>query len=192
MLICLALTKSSRFCHLACQISIQDLGQPHFDVLKTTYAVGLRLQVPAHNAQDDKVEQILHVLFPSIPSCSSENFLLLIQVLLEGWLKPLNVPISKWLKLVPNYDPPLCTSNNLKVVGTGGLPAFSSAEELHLVFLTIVKDLQGNLSISGLLTSLSIHIMCQNMEELHTFLDICTPQGTSARPLSKDGYSTIK
>ena len=126
--------------------------------------------------------------FHSIPSCSSENFLLLLQVILKGWLRPLYIQISKWLKLVPN--PALYVSN--KVVGTGGLPAFLSAEEVQLVFLTIVKDVQGNLSIPRLQTSLSIHTMCQNMEELHTFLDICTPQAKPARPLSKDGYSTIE
>ena len=42
--------------HFAGQIRVEELGQPRFDLLKTPESVGLRRQLPANNAQDDKVE----------------------------------------------------------------------------------------------------------------------------------------
>ena len=71
------------------------------------------------------------------------------------------------------------------------LPAFSSAEDVRLVFLAILEDAQGNRSIPGLQDlSYSYHVPEHGGRELHT--DICTPQARLARPLSKDGYSTIE
>ena len=66
------------------------------------------------------------------------------------------------------------------------LPAFSSAEDVRLIFLDVLEDAQDNRSIPG------FHTMCPKMAELHTFPDICAPQSRLVRPLSKDGCSTLQ
>ena len=50
----LCLDNIIEFHHCASENRVEELGQPHFDVLKTPDAVGLRRQAPAHNVRDQK------------------------------------------------------------------------------------------------------------------------------------------
>ena len=61
-----------------------------------------------------------------------------------------------------------------------------SAEDISFVFLVILEDANQWLEYKTSLT----HTMCLNMEELHTFLDICELHARLARLLSMDCYST--
>ena len=72
------------------------------------------------------------------------------------------------------------------------LPAFSPAEDICHAFLAIIKDAQENQVITAL-PDLCYSYDVQNIAELDTFADICTPHARLATPLlSVDGYSTIE
>ena len=71
------------------------------------------------------------------------------------------------------------------------LPALSCAKDVCLVFLAIMEDAQDNRSIP-IIQILLFQMMCQNIVEVHTILDICTPCARLASLLPMDGYLTIK
>ena len=55
--ICIAETISPKFYHLDGKIRVEEIGQPHSDVLKAPDAIGLRHQALNHNQDlDEKLE----------------------------------------------------------------------------------------------------------------------------------------
>ena len=117
-----------------------ELGQTHFDVLKTFDAAGFR-QAPAHYAQDENLEQRHLLWFPLIPSSSSGNCFFVLKL---SSFRKTQVAAQPHPRVSQSQ-----TTWHFNFTQALLLPAFTSAEDVCLVFLAILIDVQDNQSLPG-------------------------------------------